>query len=103
MESEELFMRKAGEEITDQPYNFEVGCVWPLCQVVREDKWLTVCEAEREVGARRNLHYGGERWLYVKASVEFQSACLECLALPDVVSRHASRTRASAAWRCDPS
>jgi histidyl-tRNA synthetase len=26
LESEELFTRKAGEEITEQLYNFEVGC-----------------------------------------------------------------------------
>jgi histidyl-tRNA synthetase len=31
LESEELFVRKAGEEITDQLYNFEVGPrpTWP--------------------------------------------------------------------------
>lgn len=29
LESEELFTRKAGEEITDQLYNFQVRlCVW---------------------------------------------------------------------------
>ena len=31
LESEELFVRKAGEEITDQLYNFEVSCRPCVC------------------------------------------------------------------------
>jgi histidyl-tRNA synthetase len=42
LESEELFVRKAGEEITDQLYNFEVGLLGGLGECVFLESWLAV-------------------------------------------------------------
>jgi ATP phosphoribosyltransferase regulatory subunit HisZ len=50
LESEELFTRKAGEEITEQLYNFEVGARGRLCFFTRgaEQQWCRMpCRCAR--------------------------------------------------------
>jgi hypothetical protein len=58
LESEELFTRKAGEEITEQLYNFEVGARGRLCFVTRgAGHWFFArggghCNSRRAQGGR---------------------------------------------------
>lgn len=50
LESEELFVRKAGEEITQQLYNFEVCCAFRLALAPAFDFTPTPCYVSKPRG-----------------------------------------------------